>query len=124
MHTVSQPQSVVDADHASLPLITAQNVDLTNCDREQIHIPGSIQPHGILLAVNEKDPTVLQVSSNVKSILGVEPAASDGQPLSVLMHPSSCRYWEQQVLFRTPGCKSALPGSDAAQEGAEREGLQ
>jgi len=25
------------------------NVDLTNCDREPIHIPGSIQPHGVLL---------------------------------------------------------------------------
>ena len=25
-------------------------VDLTNCDREPIHVPGSIQPHGCLLA--------------------------------------------------------------------------
>ena len=24
-------------------------VDLTTCDREPIHIPGSIQPHGYLL---------------------------------------------------------------------------
>ena len=29
-----------------------QTVDLTNCDREPIHIPGSIQPHGALLAVD------------------------------------------------------------------------
>jgi len=25
-------------------------VDLTNCDREPIHVPGAIQPHGVLLA--------------------------------------------------------------------------
>ena len=25
--------------------------DLTNCEREPIHIPGAIQPHGVLLAL-------------------------------------------------------------------------
>jgi two-component system, chemotaxis family, sensor kinase Cph1 len=29
-------------------------VDLTNCDREPIHIPGSVQPHCALLAVDPK----------------------------------------------------------------------
>ena len=28
---------------------SAEVVDLTNCDREPIHIPGSTQPHGCLL---------------------------------------------------------------------------
>jgi chemotaxis family two-component system sensor kinase Cph1 len=27
-------------------------IDLTNCDREPIHIPGNIQPHGFLIALN------------------------------------------------------------------------
>jgi len=27
-------------------------VDLTNCDREPIHIPGSIQPHGAMLVID------------------------------------------------------------------------
>ena len=26
-------------------------VDLTNCDVEPIHVPGAIQPHGVLLAM-------------------------------------------------------------------------
>lgn len=30
---------------------SAAAVDLTNCDREPIHVPGSIQPHGFLLAL-------------------------------------------------------------------------
>ena len=25
--------------------------DITNCDREPIHVPGAIQPHGLLLAL-------------------------------------------------------------------------
>ncbi|MBN9392817.1 MAG: GAF domain-containing protein [Chloroflexi bacterium] len=39
-------------------------VDLTNCDREPIHIPGSIQPHGVLLALLEPDFTIVQSSVN------------------------------------------------------------
>lgn len=33
--------------------VIPQTVDLTNCDKEPIHIPGSIQPHGALLALKE-----------------------------------------------------------------------
>ena len=40
-------------------------VDLTNCDREPIHIPGSIQPHGVLLVMTEPELVVIQVSENV-----------------------------------------------------------
>jgi light-regulated signal transduction histidine kinase (bacteriophytochrome) len=29
---------------------SAPSLDLTSCDQEPIHVPGSIQPHGILLA--------------------------------------------------------------------------
>ena len=41
------------------------HVDLTNCDREPIHVPGAIQPHGVLLALREPDLTVTQTSANV-----------------------------------------------------------
>ena len=30
-------------------IITAQNVDLSNCDREQVQFCGAIQPHGVTL---------------------------------------------------------------------------
>jgi hypothetical protein len=33
--------------------MTDQIIDLTNCDREPIHIPGLIQPHGVLLVLQE-----------------------------------------------------------------------
>ena len=48
----------------------ASTIDLSNCDREPIHIPGSIQPHGILLAVDPATSRVLQVAGDTESILG------------------------------------------------------
>lgn len=43
-------------------------VNLENCDSEPIHIPGSIQPHGFLLAVDEEF-VVRFCSDNVSSLL-------------------------------------------------------
>jgi light-regulated signal transduction histidine kinase (bacteriophytochrome) len=39
--------------------ITAVTVDLTD-DREPIHIPGSVQPHGILFVLSEPDLIIEQ----------------------------------------------------------------
>src|SRR5262245_47881937 len=44
-------------------------VDLTNCDREPIHIPGSVQPFGFLIAL-QSDFTVCMASDNVATYLG------------------------------------------------------
>ncbi|MCB7135337.1 SpoIIE family protein phosphatase [Cellulosimicrobium marinum] len=57
-------------------------VDLDNCAREPIHVPGMIQPRGALLVVREADGTVLQVSENVDQVLGTAPDALLGAPLS------------------------------------------
>jgi len=47
--------------------------DLSNCEKELIHLPGSIQPHGTLLVLEEPDLRILQVSANVESLLGCPP---------------------------------------------------
>ncbi|MGG6270461.1 ATP-binding protein [Leptolyngbya sp. AN03gr2] len=66
-------------------IITPDTVDLTNCDREPIHIPGRIQPHGVLLVLSEPDLTIVQISSNSKSLLGYSPEELLNQPLSRLL---------------------------------------
>ncbi len=43
--------------------------DLSNCDAEPIHIPGAIQPHGVLIAVDQ-DGFVVSVSTNAPDLLG------------------------------------------------------
>ncbi|MGR6967963.1 SpoIIE family protein phosphatase [Geodermatophilus sp. URMC 61] len=56
-------------------------VDLSNCEREPIHVPGSIQPRGVLLAVTEPDLVVEQVSENLADLVGVDPADALGRRL-------------------------------------------
>jgi light-regulated signal transduction histidine kinase (bacteriophytochrome) len=68
-------------------VMTAHNVNLTNCDREPIHIPGSIQPHGILLVLSEPDLAILQISNNTEALLGIPPENLLGQHLSILLEP-------------------------------------
>jgi len=58
--------------------------DLTNCERELIHLAGSIQPHGVLLVLAPDDLTVLQVSDNIGAVLGIAPAQLLNHPIALL----------------------------------------
>lgn len=46
--------------------------DLSNCEREAIHLAGSIQPHGLLLVVREPDQVIIQASANAAAMLGLD----------------------------------------------------
>ncbi|WP_430912283.1 HWE histidine kinase domain-containing protein [Methylobacterium sp. sgz302541] len=59
-------------------------VDLTNCDREPIQIPGSIQPHGCLLACDTSASLVLRHSANAPAMLGVS-GDPNGRPLEAVL---------------------------------------
>ncbi len=56
-------------------------VDTSNCDREPIHQPSSIQPHGVLMVLSEPDLAVVQVSMNSREYLGLSPDEILGRPL-------------------------------------------
>ncbi|SDR86286.1 PAS fold-containing protein [Paraoerskovia marina] len=47
-------------------------VDLDNCAREPIHIPGRVQPRGALLALRTDDGVVTQASESTAEVLGVD----------------------------------------------------
>lgn len=47
-------------------------VDLENCEREPIHIPGAVQQHGLLLVLKRADLTVVQASANAVTLSGRE----------------------------------------------------
>ena len=55
--------------------------DLDGCADEPIHIPGSIQPHGVLIAVSEPDLVVRVVSANCADLLAVDAEDLLGRPL-------------------------------------------
>lgn len=60
------------------------DVNLTNCDREPIHILGSVQPFGFLLAVNS-DWVVAHASTSTLRYLGVSAEDLLGRPLTQVM---------------------------------------
>lgn len=70
-------------------------VDLTNCDREPIHIPGAIQPHGVLLALREPGLIATQASANISSLLGHEAMRVLGKPLSSVLAADSAEIVRQ-----------------------------
>jgi len=57
-----------------------QHTDLTNCDREPIHIPGSVQPFGFFLALLS-DFSICMASANVADYLGIAYAELFQRPL-------------------------------------------
>ncbi|HEV7284234.1 MAG TPA: histidine kinase dimerization/phosphoacceptor domain -containing protein [Kaistia sp.] len=59
--------------------------DLTDCDREPIHIPGSVQPHGLLLAVEPETLRVLQAAGDTAGMLGLGIGDLIGQAVDAVL---------------------------------------
>ena len=59
----------------------SNDTDLTTCESEPIRTPGSIQPHGFLLALSPR-LEVLQVSDNLAQFTGIAPESALGRPLT------------------------------------------
>ncbi|MGN7781472.1 SpoIIE family protein phosphatase [Mycolicibacterium sp. 22603] len=60
-------------------------IDLDNCAREPIHIPGSVQPRGVLAVVREPSFEIRQISANVDELLGRSVDEVLNQDLSTLI---------------------------------------
>ncbi len=61
--------------------------DLSVCEREPIHIPGSIQPHGILLALSRPGMALVHASANLERAFGTRAAEALGRTLGALSPP-------------------------------------
>lgn len=59
----------------------SSNVTINNCDREQIHIPGSVQSFGALIAC-DNDRVITRVSKNISSWLQLSPEELIGRPIT------------------------------------------
>lgn len=75
---------------------------IDNCAREPIQIPGSIQPQGFLLVIDEAKMNIVQVSANVVGWLGLAPDVLIGASLQRVFN--DC----QRLLVRL----AALPEDD------------
>lgn len=86
---------------------------LDNCDREPIHIPGAIQPHGALLAFG-RDGCLRYASANACALLGPLPAF--GQPLA-----ASHLQGQAEVHALIADLLAAAPGEEAGPLGLEAQ---
>jgi two-component system, chemotaxis family, sensor kinase Cph1 len=67
---------------------------ITDCDQEPIHIPGSIQPHGFLIAIGNSEGTITHASANVASLFDC--------PLPAILGASLFKFvsiWESEAFF-------------------------
>ncbi|NKJ41082.1 HWE histidine kinase domain-containing protein [Novosphingobium sp. SG720] len=81
-------------------------VDLSNCDREPIHVLGIIQPFGFLVAVTP-DWMVARVSENLAEFTGTSPETALGQPLSDLI--------DREAIHTIRNRLTTLRGPDAVE---------
>ncbi|QRR02127.1 ATP-binding protein [Dyadobacter sandarakinus] len=63
-------------------IVNREIVNLTNCESEPIHIPGSIQPHGFLLGVTQPDYLIEYCSQNTADYTALPPEQVLGKRLS------------------------------------------
>ncbi len=68
----------------------ARPSDLATCDREPIHIPGSIQPHGALFVLHPETEHILQAAIGDPALLA-SPAPAVRSRLSDILRPEAAR---------------------------------
>jgi light-regulated signal transduction histidine kinase (bacteriophytochrome) len=66
-----------------------KNYDATFCGKLPIHQTNSIQPHGVLLLLDDSINTVLQVSENVPELLQLSAREVAGKPATAILSPQS-----------------------------------
>ena len=90
MKATGRGQAPVDA-------VRFGEADLTTCDREPIHIPGSIQPHGVLLVLDRHGLPIEQVAGDTRFLLGIDPERVLGLSLSTLLEEESVAFVNAQL---------------------------
>jgi light-regulated signal transduction histidine kinase (bacteriophytochrome) len=103
-------------------------MDLASCDQEPIHIPGAIQPHGILLVVEPATEQVLQTAGDLAGLVGRGQLARGqglGQMLGISLKALACSAGvdvQSEPVYlgsiRLPG-----PGSELDVIAHERDGV-
>lgn len=74
----------------------APDLDLQGCAAEPIRVPGSIQPHGILIAIDPATQQVLQVSDNLETFTRLSPQQALSRSLSEVVGEAAAQ------LLQTP----------------------
>jgi two-component system, chemotaxis family, sensor kinase Cph1 len=86
-------------------IVNKENQSLESCDQEPIHIPGAIQPHGFLVAVDSSTQHIIRYcSANCVDILNRKATAILGRPVCDILSADDCARLEHYLaneLFDT-----------------------
>jgi light-regulated signal transduction histidine kinase (bacteriophytochrome)/CheY-like chemotaxis protein len=88
------------------PSLTGETIDLSNCDREPIHLLSTIQPIGFLVAASA-DWIITRLSANAPDWLG--------QPVDALLGSSLRTLFSAEALHTLRNRQAVLRGDDAVE---------
>lgn len=92
---------LIDSSHIGADILV---IDTMHCDREPIHVPGTIQPFGFLVAMSP-DWLISRISENIEIFTGLAPADLLGRPLNSLV--------SEEAEHRLRNLATHLRGADA-----------
>ena len=95
-------------------------VDLSNCEREPIRIPGRVQSHGVLLVLDDSNLGVLHASDNSRRLLGVEAESVVGCPLASVLGGRLARVVEPRVAKASIDANPSYVGTVEGARSGER----
>src|SRR5450755_23375 len=72
-------------------------IDLTECEKEPIQTPGCIQPHGVLLVLQEPELRILQISMNSETFFGQAAQELLNQPLATLLGSAAVALLQERL---------------------------
>lgn len=97
-------------------IVNRDIVNLTNCEQEPIHIPGSIQPHGFLLGIKQDNYVIDYCSANSTNFTGLAHNAILGKSVSDVFgcnaQESIERYISEGRTLSSTLLKLQLAGND------------
>jgi light-regulated signal transduction histidine kinase (bacteriophytochrome)/ActR/RegA family two-component response regulator len=73
---------------------------LKTCENEPIHIPGTIQPYGVLFILDKSSYRILGVSENVSEAFGKDADELFGQPISNIIGEEHAHHLEDTAQSR------------------------
>lgn len=86
------------------PMSFTEPVTLANCDREPIHIPGSIQPHGAMLVCDPQTQRLIFASRNAAEVTGFEGDLIPGLDIAAIVGDKAAHD------LRNAAAKASAPG--------------
>ncbi|MBS1585826.1 MAG: GAF domain-containing protein [Bacteroidetes bacterium] len=97
-------------------IINRELVNLSNCEQEPIHIPGSIQPHGFLIALDANSHIIDYCSGNVKDFIGISHEQCLGKKLEEILGEDTAErlvaYVQQQKNAVNPPFELTINGKE------------